>query len=232
MRARAVFVTGIDTGVGKTVVCGLLARYLSDKGCRVITQKWVQTGSAGFPKDIDIHLRLMGRSRRQISDYLSYAAPYNFKFASSPHLAARLQKKRINPARIKSSFRLLSKEFDFVIVEGTGGALVPLDEKTLVIDMAEELNLPVLIVAKNRLGAINHTLLTIEAVRARHMKILGIIFNSSYRNENKVILNDNPKIIRALADEAILGNLSWLKDRDSLYKAFLPIGQRIFAKLK
>ncbi|MFH1678103.1 MAG: dethiobiotin synthase, partial [Candidatus Omnitrophota bacterium] len=201
---RTVFVTGTDTDAGKTIVSGLLARYLLGKGCRVITQKWIQAGSRGFSKDIDAHLKLMNKKRQDINGYLSYVAPYNFRFGASPHLAACLERRKISILKIKQGFRLLTKNFDFVIVEGTGGVLVPINRKRLLIDIAKELDLPVLVVVKNRLGAINHTLLTIEAIRSRRMRILGIIFNSQCKPENKAVLRDNPRIIKALTGEKIL----------------------------
>jgi len=224
---KAVFVTGTDTGVGKTVVCGLLARYLLDMGCSVITQKWIQTGSDDFPEDITAHLRLMGREKKDIEEYLPFMSPYTFGLAASPHLAAEAERGKIDTAKIKDSFRKLSREFDTVIVEGIGGALVPFNRKKLVIDIAKELDLPVIIVAKNKLGAINHTLLTVEAVRNRNMKISGIIFNSD-ENEDKIIADDNPEIIKALTNERILGTLPWLKEQDLLHKAFGPIGDNIW----
>lgn len=228
---KAVFVTGTDTDVGKTVVCGLLGRCLLDKGHSVITQKWIQTGASGFPTDIAVHLKLMGRKKEDIEKYLSDITPYRFRFAASPHLSAGLEKKKVNTTRIKNSFKILSKKFDFLIVEGIGGALVPLSMKKLVIDIAKELNLPVLIVAKNKLGAINHTLLTIEAVRARDMRILGIIFNSQHKKDNVIILKDNPQIIKTLTGEKMLGNLPWLKNWDLLHKVFKPIGDKVFTEL-
>jgi len=226
---NAVFITGTDTGVGKTVIAGLLGRYLLDKGLSVITQKWIQTGD--WPADIEVHLELMGRTRKDIIKYLPYMVPYRFEFAASAHLAARLENKRINPAKIKNSFRLLAKEFDFVIVEGLGGALVPYNGKRLLIDIAKELGLTVVIVVNNRLGAINHTLLTVEAIKSRAMKIAGIVFNSRQRKEDKIILEDNPRIIKALTGETIAGILPWSKNRESLHKAFVPIGDRICAGL-
>lgn len=229
---KAVFVTGTDTEVGKTVVCGLLGRHLLDAGYKVITQKWIQTGSADFPVDIAVHLKLMNRTKRDLKSYLPYVAPYIFKFASSPHLAAALEKRKISTAKIKRSFNILSKKFDFVIVEGIGGALVPFNRKNLVIDIAKELDLPVVIVAQNRLGAINHTLLTIEAIKARDMKILGIVFNGRRAKGNDIILQDNPKIIKALSGEKILGSLPWLQDKDFLYKAFVPIGRKVLTGLE
>ena len=228
----AVFVVGTDTGVGKSVISGLLARFLYDRGFRVITQKWVQTGSNNFSADIASHLRLMGRKKQDLKDCLSHLCPYVFKFPSSPHLASSLERRRISPAKIKKSFLFLSQRFDFVLVEGTGGALVPLNRRNLLIDIARELNLPVLVVAGNRLGAINHTLLTIEAVKKRKMKIIGVIYNNQSGKINRVILKDNPRIVKKLSGETILGVLPWCKSKSFLYKTFIPIGERIFARLK
>lgn len=224
---RAVFITGTDTGVGKTVVSGLLGRFLLNRGYRVITQKWIQTGSKNFLCDIDLHLKLMKKKGSYIRDYLPFVAPYIFKFASSPHLAARLERETISVDKIKKSFRFLSKKFDFVIVEGIGGALVPFSRRRLVIDIAKELNLPVLIMASNKLGAINHTLLSIEAIQRRDMKIIGIIFNNLTRGVNREILKDNPHIIKVISKQKILGILPYSKDKELLYKSFVPIGKKI-----
>src|SRR4030042_66893 len=140
---QAIFVVGTDTGVGKTVVTGLLGRYLLERGYNAITQKWIQTGSEGFPEDIDTHLRLMQKERQDVACYLSHMAPFVFKFPASPHLAARLENKQIRTNRIIRSFKLLTKEFDFVVVEGIGGALVPFNKRRLVIDIEKDLDLPV-----------------------------------------------------------------------------------------
>ncbi len=228
---KAVFVTGTDTDVGKTLVTGLLGRYLLNKGYLAVTQKWIQTGTGNFPTDIAMHLKIMGNKIEDIEEYLPHIAPYTFKLAASPHLVAKMEKKKINPARIKNSFRTLAKKYDFVIVEGLGGVLVPFSRKKLVIDIAKELALPVIIVAKNKLGAINHTLLTIEALRSRRMKILGVIFNGQNEKQSRVILRDNPKIVETLTCEKILGCLPWLKDHDLLYKAFVPVGDKILTEL-
>ncbi|MDD5457889.1 MAG: dethiobiotin synthase [Phycisphaerae bacterium] len=225
---KAAFITGTDTGVGKTIVCGLLARYLLDLGRNVITQKWIQTGSAGLSPDIEEHLSLMGKKKEDIEKYLPDIAPYVFRYPASAHLAAALEGKSVDAVKIKNSFTTLSKEFDTVIVEGIGGALVPFNNKELVIDIAKELDIPVIIVAKNKLGTVNHTLLTVEALKARNMKIKGIIFNDC-ENEDKTITDDNPVIIKALTGERILGQLPWLKEKTSLQKAFKPIGDNILS---
>lgn len=228
---RALFVTGTDTGVGKTVISGLLGRFLSNRGYRVITQKWIQTGS-NFPRDINLHLKLMKIKAEDIRDCQSYLSPYIFKFPSSPHLASALERKRISADRIKRSFECLSDKSDFLIVEGIGGALVPFNGRRLVIDIAKELNLPVLIVAGNRLGAINHALLTIEAIERRKMNIIGIIFNNQNRKTEDIILKDNPLIIKKLTGRVILGILPWIKDNDLLYKRFIPIAKKLIGILE
>jgi dethiobiotin synthetase len=226
---NAVFITGTDTSVGKTVAAGLLARYLLDKGFRAITQKLIQTGAA-LPDDVAVHWEFMNKKEEDIKKLLPFITPYTFKLPASPHLAAEAENKKIDPRKIIGSFKTLVKDFDFVIVEGVGGLLVPFDREKLVIDIAKELALPVIIVAKNRLGAINHTLLTIEALKTRRMKILGIIFNAD-ENTNEAVQQDNPAIIEELTAEKILGSLPYLKDRDLLYKAFIPIGESIYRLL-
>ncbi len=226
---RAIFVTGTDTGVGKTIVTGCLAKYLKSRGHSVITQKWIQTGcnSFDFPLDIKAHLDIMGRDKNGIKSYLKHVAPYIFRPAYSPHLASQIENKRINADKIKKSFQLLAHKFDFVIIEGIGGALVPFNKKRLVIDIVKDLNLAVLIVAQNKLGAINHTLLTIEALKTRNIKILGIIFNN-LKGQDKQIIEDNPRIIKKITGQKILGILPWRKSHSKLHRDFFPIAERIF----
>ena len=224
---KALFVAGTDTGVGKTIVTGLLARYLLDKGCNVITQKWVQTGCAGdFSSDIRLHLKIMGKKKTDISNYIHYVCPYIFKPACSPHLASKIENKRTDVNKIKKSLKILSQQFDFVIVEGAGGILVPLDRKRLIIDIVKETNLPVLLVAQNKLGAINHTLLTIEALKIRGVYLLGIVFNNCPK-EDKVVLQDNPRIVRLFSGEDVFGALPRITGYDALYELFKPIAKGI-----
>jgi len=230
-KMKGIFITGTDTGVGKSVVTGALGRYLLETGVKVATQKWIQTGSAGdISSDLAMHLKIIGRPKSSISNYIKFSCPYSFKAAVSPHLASRREKREIKVDKIIEAFRQLSRKFDFVIVEGIGGALVPFNQKGLVIDIARRLNLPVLIVAQNKLGAINHTLLTIEALKRRKLKISGIIFNNC-RKVDRLVAEDNPKIIEAISGERVLGILPWMKDRNRLYEKFVSIGDRICAEI-
>ena len=146
---RAIFITGTDTGIGKTVVSGLLAKYILEKGESVITQKWIQTGSSDMPLDIKTHLKIMGKNKDYIKGHLNDVCPYVFKFSASPHLASKIEGRLISEEKIIKSFKRLSSEFDWVIVEGTGGVLVPFSSKSLIIDLAVKLDLEVLLVAVN-----------------------------------------------------------------------------------
>ncbi len=223
---QGIFITGTDTDVGKTLVTGLLAQCLLKQARSVITQKWVQSGCVGFPEDIDTHLSLMGRTREYIVDYQDAVCPYIFALPASAHLAAEAESRSIDLAVIKQAYEQLESRFDTVLVEGMGGALVPYSRKALLLDLVDELDLPVLVVAKNQLGAINHTLLTVEALQSRGITISGIIFNGP-EHEPDAISQDNPQIIQDLTDLRILGTLPWTQDKAALKKAFESIGKAI-----
>jgi dethiobiotin synthetase len=229
---NSLFITGTDTGVGKTIVTAMLAKFLRKKSVNAVTQKWIQTGCSDFSDDIQKHLDIAGLTRNDIKDCLPQIAPYIFQLPASPHLAAELQNASIDPGFIKSRFRSLTRNFDTVLVEGVGGLLVPFDRSNLIVDIAKELSMPALIVAANKLGAINHTLLTIEALKARNMQVLGIVFNSISDDENNVISRDNPKIVNDISGVKILGSLPFDNDTESLYENFIPIGQQIYDQLK
>lgn len=169
---NVIFIAGTDTGVGKTTIVKLLAGRLSAEGYSVAAQKWIETGVARGP------------------------AVYSFKLAASPHLAAAHEGRTIDTRKIKTSLAKLSKKFDLVIVEGTGGLLVPITERMLFVDLVKKLKIPVLLVAANRLGAINHTLLSVEALKRRKVKLLGIVFNSISKNRGALISEDNPRIVK------------------------------------
>ncbi len=231
---NAIFITGTDTAVGKTVITGLLGRFLIDRGMDVVTQKWVQTGSSRFAGDITRHMELMGMSEEKMREYRSHMEPYVLKFASSPHLAASLEGARIDPARIEDSFLRLKERFDLVLVEGSGGLMVPVNEEKFIVDIAAKLGMKVLIVSSNKLGAINQTLLTAEALKRRNVSILGIVFNRLSDETEEVILRDNMDIIARLTGEEVLGELKYNREGapEAFYRDFLPIGERILKRIK
>ena len=171
-----IFVTGIDTDIGKTYITGLLARYLHKQGHSVITQKIAQTGCVGISEDILKHRELMEINPLPEDD-AGLTCPYVFEPPMSPHLAAKLVKTEIDCTKINAATDELAEKYDFVIIEGVGGLYVPLNDNTTVIDLITERNYPVLLVSSPALGSINHTLMSIELLKQRNINLLGIAYN-------------------------------------------------------
>ncbi|MFC1763971.1 dethiobiotin synthase [Planctomycetota bacterium] len=226
---RSVFVTGTDTEVGKTVVCGLLAAYLQTQGHRVITQKWIQTGTQDGDEDVTSHAAFMN-GVEDATLWSNKRVPYRFALPAAPHLAATQEGRIINESTITAAFTDLQSAFECVVVEGIGGLLVPIDGQRLVVDLAQDLSLPVLVVVANKLGAINHTLLTIEALRQRKMDIVGLVFND-VPDQDPAVAADNPHIIGQHTGLDILGHLPWSRPVTTLVEPFKAIGARIAAYL-
>ena len=171
------FVTGTDTGVGKTVVARLIVRALVSTGVRVAVMKPVAAGcvmTAAGPRNADA-LGLIADS----NVVMPYATvnPYCLAAPVSPHLAAREAGVSIELPRIQASFSALQAVADQVVVEGAGGWLAPLNEREFMADLAVALGLPVLLVVGLRLGCLNHTLLTVAAIRQRRLVLAGWIAN-------------------------------------------------------
>ena len=173
---RVYFVSGIDTGVGKTVATGLMARSLSKRGVDVTTVKMVQTGCDGFSEDIDEHRRICGVQPLP-EDREGLTFPQVFKFPASPHLAARLEGASVDLNLIRSSVAECARRRDVVLVEGAGGLLVPLAEGVMAADFAAGEKWPLVLVTCGRLGSVNHTLLSLEAAASRGMPVAGVVYN-------------------------------------------------------
>lgn len=185
-------VTGIDTNIGKTVVTGLLGRYLLGQGKRVISQKLVQTGCAGLAEDIIVHRNLMGQEL-QPEDYQGLTCPYVFAKACSPHLAASLAGQEIDLAVIRQATRTLTVHYEQVLLEGAGGLQVPLTAELTFLDYLEQEAYPLIVVSTPRLGSINHTLSALELARSRGLTVLGIIYNR-YQESDSVIAEDSAQV--------------------------------------
>lgn len=173
---KAYFVSGIDTGVGKTMVTGLMARNLAKRGRDVITVKMVQTGCDGESEDLAIHRRIAGGIHFD-EDSRRLTAPQIFKFPSSPLLAASLEGRAVDPDAIARAVRQCAARHDIVLVESAGGLDVPLTGSLLSADLAAGERWPLILVTCGRLGSINHTLLSLEAAKMRGMKVSGVIHN-------------------------------------------------------
>ncbi|MBI5237399.1 MAG: dethiobiotin synthase [Deltaproteobacteria bacterium] len=174
---KTYFITGTDTGIGKTFVTALIASGLKSMGLNVGVMKPVETGCrriSGKPAPLDaITLKQAACSPLP----LNLICPYAFNAPLSPHIASRLEGKRIELRTIKKGFGEIQKQSNIVLVEGAGGMMTALTQKKTMLDLAAYLGLPLIIIAPNRLGAVNHALLCIEAARKRGLRIEGIILN-------------------------------------------------------
>jgi dethiobiotin synthetase len=170
---QGIFITGTDTGVGKTMVACALLRKHAAAGLRAVGMKPVAAGG-GEDNDDLVALAAAGN----VDAPLSARCPYPFKDAIAPHLAARAVGVVIDLHRIQKSYEELGACADRVVVEGAGGALAPLGERIDMLDIARALRLPALMVVGVRLGCLNHALLTSLAIRARGLNLVGWIANS------------------------------------------------------
>lgn len=232
---KGFFITGTDTHVGKTMICGLLAGFLRARGVNVVTQKWVQTGTSGWPADLATHRRLMGLPEDVPEGLLADLCPFRFSFPSSPHLAAEREGAIVDPARIEASYRRLEASHDIVLVEGVGGFLVPLAKDLLVCDLVARLGLPVLVVVGNRLGCVNHALLTVEAIRRREIPLAGLIFNrvpGGSRWSPEELLSDNLRIVEEISGAPVLGEVPFLGNPALGGEAFFPVGRAFLDRWK
>jgi dethiobiotin synthetase len=197
---KGIFVTGTDTGVGKTVVSAALAWTLKVSGKRVAVIKPVQTGTnSGELMDIEFTQRVIGANYP-----LDEVCPYRFSLSLAPSVASRLAGEKIDFKKINSAFHNLSSNHDVVIVEGAGGVLVPITDNYLMSDLAHDLGLHLIIVTRPNLGTLNHTLLTIESAKHRGLKILGIVINKFPLNPC-IAERTNPELILKMTGEPIVG---------------------------
>ncbi len=218
------FVTGTDTGVGKTLISCALLRGFAARGKRVVGMKPVAAGCADGGQHDDVR-RLCAAGDAPVSG--GQINPYCFAQAAAPLLAAQLVGVSIDFARIVESLSELSAQADVVIVEGVGGFRVPLNEGQDSADLAARLGLPVILVVGMRLGCLNHALLTAEAVAARGLTLAGWVANVV--DENMVMLNENIDALRQRIGAPLLGVVPYRDEPDfrevAAFLDLAPLGQ-------
>ena len=201
---NGIFVTGTDTGVGKTFTsCGLIS-VLSGLGKRVGVLKPAETGCSLqngvlYPEDAT---RLAAFSRT--AEPLDRVCPYRFAPPLAPSVAAAQVGVTIDPAHIGAVFRKISEQHDVTLVEGAGGLLVPLVGRYTFADLARDLALPVLVVVGSKLGALNHTLLTLQGAQNHGLSVLGYLVNHPYPQMDEAT-RTNAQILRQLTDVPCIG---------------------------
>ncbi|MEI6215453.1 MAG: dethiobiotin synthase [Desulfuromonadales bacterium] len=203
MAARGIFVTGTDTGVGKTVVAASLARLLRMNGIRVGVMKPVTSGCLENDGELasEDALLLCQAAGTPCSDDV---APYRLREPIAPAAAARIEGVQVDFSVIREAFDRLAADYEYLIVEGAGGLMVPLSGGLLVSDLALHLGLPLVVVSRPDLGTINHTLLTCYAAGQMGLSVSGVIINGMPDNPGPAE-KSSPHQIGSLCGAPVLG---------------------------
>ena len=224
---KAYFVTGTDTGVGKTHVCCALLHRFAEEGYSTIGMKPVAAGLDAERRNEDVEALFAASTVASIvrqaqglartEEIRALVNPFAFKRPIAPHLAAAEESREIRFAPIQHALNLLRKQADIVVVEGVGGFRVPLGPEGDSADLARALELPVIVVVGLRLGCINHALLTVEAIRARGLTIAGWVANSI--DPAMLRRKENIAALAELISAPLLGTLDFQMSPDSAQAA-------------
>ncbi len=201
-----VLITGTDAGVGKTFVGAAMALALRRRGFSVGALKAVESGCLYRNGRLLAPDALYWKKKLELPEPVEAICPYRFRTPLAPAVAARLEGVRIDPEVIARCFGRLADRYDVVFVEGAGGLLAPLTEDFFVLDLASRLSLPVLVVVGSRLGAINHTLLTLECLKTRGLPLVGMAINLIGDHQDPAT-EGNAETITNLTDAPLLGIL-------------------------
>jgi dethiobiotin synthetase len=199
----SVFVTGTDTDVGKTVVTGGVVRALRARGLAIGVVKPVQSGAVATDADGDAARlkRLAG-----VGDTLGEIAPFALVEPVAPLVAARSEGIELGLDAVLERVRAVGARYDGILVEGAGGLLVPVGEDWTIADLAVALGFPVLVVARARLGTVNHTALTVAVLRDLGLDVVGVVLNGPTDASSA----ENRALIEQFAAVRVIGELPWL----------------------
>jgi len=230
---RGIFITATDTGVGKTFVAAGLARALKVQGVNVGVMKPIASGgtrtSGGLVSDDALQLAEAIGS----PDEPSLVNPVCFEAPLAPLVAARLEGEHVDLGLVWRAYETLAARHDFLVVEGVGGLLVPLDEGATVLDLITMFGLPALVVTRPTLGTINHTLLTVRYAREHGVDVLGLVVNAAKRHEpdeEALTVETNPAVLEEWARAPILANFPYNADRGAHVEQFAQLARVLYAR--
>ena len=213
-KLRGVFITGIDTEIGKTeIACGF-AWVLRKNEIKVGVMKPFATSSKIYSKDYKSQDTAKLAKAAGVGDPDETLNPVFFPLDASPLMAAEISHKPINLKKVIEKFMFLKKKYDFIVVEGIGGVMVPITDKVSLLDIVRKMNLPVIIVSRPKLGSINHTVMTINACREFKVPIVGIIFNQMPIRPN-IVESMTPFYIERLTKTKTLSVIPFMDKRNS-----------------
>lgn len=224
--AKGFFITGTDTGVGKTIITAALIKAVGFIGLKACGMKPIETGC----KTADSRQRsAVSRKKRTlipsdgiflkkmagIDDSIDLVTPIRFESPLAPLPASEIEGREIDLNKIRAAYSELSKKYDVVITEGIGGLLVPIKRDYSVLDLARDFGLPILIVSRPGLGTLNHTLLTVQYAIKEGLTVAGIIVNYSQPPERTLAENTNPEVIKQISPVPLIGIFPYLKDLEN-----------------
>ncbi|MBI2954630.1 MAG: dethiobiotin synthase [Chloroflexi bacterium] len=214
VQARGLFVTGTDTGVGKTVVAGALGALFRLRGVDVGVMKPVQSGGVREGGHLFSEDSRFLRKAAGVDDDPALVNPYCLEPPASPNVAASISGVQIDLNVITTAFQKLTSLHELLIVEGAGGLLVPITDDFLMADLVVALGLPLVVVARPNLGTINHALLTLRYAQHLGIKTIGTVINGYREEEAGIPEKTSPAIIERLSGVPIIGTLPYLSSVD------------------
>jgi dethiobiotin synthetase len=214
-RAKGFFITGTDTGVGKTVITVALIKAIcrlgfTAGGMKPIESGCLQQGDVLVPSD-----GMFIKTIAHMEENIRQITPCCFKSPLAPLPASESEDISVDFEKINQAFADISGKYDAVIIEGIGGLLVPITRNYSVIDMAKKFNLPLIVVSRPSLGTINHTMLTVNYAIKEGLRVAGIIINYSQPPENTLAEATNPEIIKRISPVPVIGIFPYLTDMES-----------------
>ena len=224
---RGIFITGTDTGVGKTFVAATLAAYLSDGGYRVGVLKPAETGCEDSDGKLTPADALRLKDASGCTESIEKICPYQFAEPLAPSVAAERAGVKIDIDHLLAVYDDISSSHDVTLVEGAGGLLVPLLPSYTYADLARVFKLPILVVAANKLGIINHLLLTLEHAGCKSLRTLGYVLNR-ISNETSLAADTNREVLSNLSGVPCLGEFPFIESVESRKNLPLAVFEQNF----
>jgi dethiobiotin synthetase len=213
--AKGFFITGTDTGVGKTIITAALIKVISRLGFTIGGMKPVESGCMQQGDVLVPSDGMFIKTIAHMEENIGHITPCRFKSPLAPLPASEIEGVTVDFEKIRKAFADLSKKYDVVIVEGIGGLLVPITGNYFVIDMAKDFNLPLIVVSRPSLGTINQTMLTVNYALKEGLRVAGIIINYNQPPENTLAEATNPEIIKRISPVPVIGIFPYLTDMES-----------------
>ncbi len=209
---KGFFITGTDTGVGKTVVTGAVIKAIQSFGVRVGAMKPIESGCGKEGSVLIPYDGTFLKQAAQMIEPITQVTPFCFENPLSPLAASEIEGRQVSIEDLKKAYYRLYREYEAIVVEGVGGLMVPVRKDYFVVDLARDLSLPLLIVIRPGLGTINHTMLTVTYALEAGLEVAGIIINYSHPPEYSMAEKTNPGILKEICPVPIIGTFPYLKE--------------------